>query len=752
MPFYNVRPTVPSNQVRDMASLSEAVRRANIIYDPDSFQTGIPHVPPYLSSGILGGCFGRFGFMERPDTGTPEGRTVLGYTDHYYRVAHGRHVQLPLGAIQASYADGSDIGLVECNSYRQELDLLTGVLETAYDAWGPTRITAFASQSTPNLLAMRIDRKASEHSKQLIIRIECEPSPFQNRDLKWPTEPLDLDFTQEGNRITIRSTTNCKTTRWTVDVHGAQACVDGTAVVVRVGEEPCVLKVLVDRPNCPDHGVLERSWEELLEQHADAMRRFWEECWVDLPDDRAHKIWTRTNYYLSCTMPTVAARPMCPTGVLSNIWGFYFPQDVYYVVENAPRLGHLDRARTALGFWLEHLPDVQEYCRRIMGVDGAYYPWTPPYQDWHQYEADGVTSADSYELHNSAYVVAMVWHYYLLTGDQDFLRDFLPVITEVFRFYRNIASLNDAGRYDIYHEHARGQDEHSSTAGRLKNLICAGYSAEYCARAVVAAHEAVGGVETDLLEAARDMAERGCERRTLLRPEGIYATYEGDDRPLGSQKHPPQLNPIAYLPMPDMLDSEPAVAEGWRRRYDLTERARRPHTCGWTYGEFLLASVRMRAPQEAARDLAAVQPCRAADPRWIQFYESSYIEGWHLRKAYYFTMSGLYLQAFTDCLVQDWRGYVDLFPCLLPGWAEESLEFRGVHARGGIVVDGCWNKGTFEVELRPHGTRAVDVRVSAPGARIEVTGHASGPDSFESGQVVSLAFDGDAPIKLGGRA
>ncbi len=732
-----------------MNTMEQAVRRGNVVYTLESFQTGIPHVPPMVSSGIVGGCFDWFGFMGKPDTGVPEGRTVLGYIGQHARVEHGRHIQFPLAVVGARFADGSDLNLVDCRDYRQELDLLSATLTTTYDLYGPLSVTAFASQAAPNLMVLHVDRQTDDPAKALRVRLECETSRSQNLDMRWKVPPVELSFRVEGDRVHVTGRTNALTNEWILDAGGAGIRIDGSVIELDMPAGATTLKLWVRHAGCPGPEVLDKTLDALRGAHEWAWAKFWREAWVDLPEDRAQWIWTRTNYYVGCNFPPVPARPMVPTGLMSNIWGFYFPQDVYYVAENAPRLGHLDRAKAALRYWLEHLEDVKAYGKRLLGVEGAYYPWTPPYQDWDQYEIDGITGPDSYELHNSAYVVAMVWHYYQLTQDEAFLREFFPVIQEVARFYLNIAVKNEQGTYDTYHEHARGQDEHSSTAGRLKNLLCCGYSAEYTCRAFVEAAEITAQGDSALLERARDAVACGFERKSLLRPQGWYSTYAGDDRPAGSQKHPVQLNPIAYLPMADLGDSEPTV-RAWRHRYDLTARARRPHSPGWTLGEFALASARMGDGEALETDLRAIQPCRMADPRWIQFYESSFIEGWHLKKAYYFTTSGLYLQAFTDCLVQDWRGFVDLFACLLPGWAERSLGFEGLRARGGVILSGAWQQGGFEVTLRPAGATSVRLRVGRADARVHATGQATGPADFAGMQVVELTFDAENPIVLTG--
>ncbi len=752
--------TDPTNRQQAAPSaetMEQAVARANIVYTLDSFQTGHPHVPPFVSNGIVGGCFDLHGFMSHPNTGYPEGRTVLGYNGHHHARAHGQHVQFPLAVICSHFADAHPINLVDCTDYRQELDLLSATLTTAYDLYGQTRITAYAPLEAPNLFVYRIERTPMSAARVLHLEIEAETSRCQNNDSGSTVEPVRLEFVHgsDSDQVTVVSRTNATTTRWIVHCPGAELEVRGTHVHVRLdsradGTAEHTVKIWIERAGCPGEEILGRSHAELHTAHAGAWRRFWETSWASFPEERAHAIWTRTKYYMGCNFPVVPARPMCPTGVLSNIWGYYFPQDVYYVAESLPRLGHSDRGAIAARTWLDCLPEVRAYGKRLLGVEGAYYPWTPPFQDWGKFEIDGVVGPDSYELHNPVYVLAIAWHHWLLTRDRDFLVAFFPVIEGVFEFFRNISSKNADGTWDIYHVHARGQDEASSTDGKLRNLLCAGFGAEYSARAYVQAAAELKRPESRLLADARDIVANGMTRKTLMRPDGWFTTYEGDTRPNGAQKHPVQLNPIAYLPMPEMAEPGTPCETAWRNRFELTFDAKRPFTCGWTLGEFALASARMRAPAELEKDLLAIQPCRSADPRWIQFYESSFQEGWHLSKAYYFTMSGLYLQAFTDCLVQDWRGYLDLFACLLPRWLDQTVSFHGFRARGDLTVSGAWSAGRLAVTIVP-GQRAASslrVRVSRPGVTVAASGQSSGPARFAGDDVVELGFAGRAPITL----
>jgi hypothetical protein len=268
---------------------------------------------------------------------------------------------------------------------------------------------------------------------------------------------------------------------------------------------------------------------------------------------------------------------------------------------------------------------------------------------------------------------------------------------------------------------------------------------------LVEASEALDSQDNEMLNDAQDIARQVMTRQTLLRVEGWFSTYEGDLRPIGQQKHPVQLNPIAYLPMPEMTLPGSPCAIAWQNRFELTLDAKRPNTCGWTLGEFALASVRMRAPEEFEKDLLAIQPCRSADPRWIQFYESSFQEGWHLSKAYYFPMSGLYLQAFTDCLVQDWRGFIDVFACLLPCWRDRGISFSGLRARGDVILSGSWNAGMVQLLIVP-GKRSppkIQIMISQPCAHLRISGHDSGPDHIAGGEVVELGIGSEPIIILG---
>ena len=194
-------------------------------------------------------------------------------------------------------------------------------------------------------------------------------------------------------------------------------------------------------------------------------------------------------------------------------------------------------------------------------------------------------------------------------------------------------------------------------------------------------------------------------------------------------------------------------ARNYRQELDicsgiLTTEAKKPVSHGWTYAAFSLASSRLGNPRGLARDLSAAQYCAHADPRWIQFYEFTFWERWTLNTAYYFPTHGLYQQAFTDALVQDWRGFIDLFACVLDTWKDTSFSFKGIYTLNGISVDGIWDHGKISVILNPNGAREIELRVSEELGTIAASGQKNHIRSFSGVDIVTLVFDGNTPVVL----
>lgn len=734
----NIEKSLPVEQI---------ARKANIMYDSAAFQTGYRHIPPYISNGILGGSFDHMGFQSRPNKGIPEGRTVLGYIGHYYMSESTRQIQLPLAYIQAEFADGSTIlNMMDAEDYRQELDIYHGILTTEFDLYGKTRITTFAHQTVPNLLVMKIDRESATPDKELVIKVHCETTGSQNANIKWKANQMNLSFNIQGNRAEIASGTNMVTTDWSI-ISNNQIVQKDNELHIRLAEKENIIKILVNRADVESESIVNENFDNLLASHVARWESDWQKSWIDFPEERAHNIWARSNYYNLSNFPLIPEKALIPTGMNTNIWGFTFPQDVYYVAENLTRSGHFDRYEKAMQYWLDILPEVKKYSLRTMDVEGGFYPWTPPFDQWDEFEKNGVVSNDSYEIHNPAYVSAMVWHYYLRTGDKEFLNTYFPIMQEVWRFYTNVIHANDKGTFDVDHHKSAGQDE-ASRLDSSRNLLCASYSAEYSARNYLQATQIVENFEKPLQEQAEKILTAGFERDRLLKEEGYYATYEGDVRPPNSQKHPVQLNAITFCPMEDLVPEDGPAHIAWKNRYDLTTQAKKPVSHGWTYGAFALASSRLGAEEAFAKDLSAIQYYSGADPRWIQFYEFTFWERYTIDLSYYFPTQGLYQQAFTDAVVSDWRGYTELFAAILDEWKADGLHFKDIVVKGGASISGHIDKDQMEITIKPGFEEYIELKVSQDIQGIKVTGQKEGPDQLNGYEKVKLTFDGKNPIKL----
>lgn len=739
----------PGNALPDTEKVPALVRKSNVVYDSASFQTGIPLVPLYIANGVVGGSFDHLGFQNTPNKGTPNGRTVFGYNGHYYMdKPTTRQVQLPLAWITAGFADGYPfVNMMDARNYRQELDIYNGVLTTSYNLLGSTKITAFAHQTIPNLFVMKIDRQSDEPGKEMVLTINCETHKTQQSHIEWKPEPVKLTFDIQGNKAEVVSSTNMVDTRWSLVVdNGNEITLSENNLQVHLNDGENIIRFIIHKKATKNELHSDASYDQLLASHTNEWEENWGRSWIDFPDDRAHHIWNRANYYNLSNFPITPEKALIPTGMNTNIWGFTFPQDVYYVVENLSRTGHFDRYEKSMQYWLKILPEVKKYSKRIMDIDGGYYPWTPPFDKWDEYEKEGVVSTDSYQIHNPAYVAAMVWHYYQRTGDRDFLEKYFPIMEEVWRFYSQVLHKNERGTYDVFHHAATSQDENFREID-AKNYLDASMSAEYTLRNYLLAAEKLGTANPELVQIAQNIKRAGLERDALLNQYGYYNTFEGDDRPKNSQKHPVQLNAITFVPMADHGMAQHSLT-AWKNRYDLTEMARKPISQGWTYAAFALSSSRMGNPEGLNSDLNAIQYMAHADPRWVQFYEYTFWERITLHTAYYFVTHGLYQQALSDALVQDWQGFTDIFACILPQWAYQRFSFKGLYTLGGVSVDGVWDNGRYRIVLNPNGANELPIRISGGTGNISISGAKSDIRTIQTGERLLLVFDGNNPVVL----
>ncbi|MDO8588203.1 MAG: hypothetical protein Q7T82_14340 [Armatimonadota bacterium] len=425
--------------------------------------------------------------------------------------------------------------------------------------------------------------------------------------------------------------------------------------------------------------------EESLRRTRSWWQAEWERgAWLDLPDDEAQKTWVRSIAYILSSYNDEKLGMAGPMGFTGNGWPFSFPQDLSFIHPLLLSTGRTNIARSWVEYWAGHLEGMKKYTKRLMGVGGVFVPWEFPYGSLDGYYDPEPPNMFTYELHNSAYVARMAHETAIVLDDAEWTRAYAePLVRETAEFYLSILKKENDGRWHIDITPSMGQDELGGENQR--DYLCALYSAQYCLRTAV-------GRRLDKTGRMRSILRDGLAFPSLLSRYGFYHTNGGSGlADYGKQKHPPQLNPLAFLPV------SKAVAAPTRRaynmRYEITAGAKEPGFCGWTLGEFLLASARMRDAAGWKRDWNNALPANYVDPEWIQFYETSRSWG----SSFYVTTAGLFTQAILDCVASDWWGELEVGACI--PWRGD-VSFGDIGTLAGVKVSGLINAKEMKVTLR----------------------------------------------------
>ncbi|KGE19820.1 hypothetical protein PWYN_11075 [Paenibacillus wynnii] len=163
----------------------------------------------------------------------------------------------------------------------------------------------------------------------------------------------------------------------------------------------------------------------------------------------------------------------------------------------------------------------------------------------------------------------------------------------------------------------------------------------------------------------------------LLSEKGfLYASAGSGMSDYGTQKHPVQLNGLAYLPIAD----GPTAPEirAYEIRYESTDLAKKPYFFGWTLGEFLLAASRMQDTAGWQKDWNNVRSSNYTDENWVQIYETSDATV----QSFYVTTHGLFTQSLYSNIISDYWGKLVIAPCNVYG--DSKVSFGNVHSLLGL--------------------------------------------------------------------
>ena len=633
----------------------------------------------YLANGRFGTVIGAYGLNADPEEQRRhpnDGRSHFSHMSHWGRFrflssATGGETTadylLPLFSLHWE-REPEDV-----RDYRQEQDFYNGTVQTVFtDGQGrKISILSWFDWKNKDLAGFRFEVSGSV-TVRLTVADGFIPYPFLYRK---QTGQQSAAVREKGQwKISIRcpdTVNQAQSDIWLRTDGQTEACENG----VRIRMENGVYRLFLS------FGAPAADCDTSLTRTTDAWHGLWDQSGLmSFPDERAQQTYIRSLAYLLASYDddADAVQPTC--GLTGNMFPFHFVQDMEYIAPALMMTGHGRIVRR----WTEHfaglIPQMRRYARRLWPeTEGLYPPWELPYGDMDDYHTPAMPVPYCYEPHNTGYLCRMAREAAEEYGCEAWTESFAkPLIRECAAFYRSAAEKREDGRWHLVWFPAIGQDEAGGRNGQ--DYLCSLYSALYCFRSAV-----LFGLDDEGVYAG--MLRDGLAFPALLAEDGTYHTALGaDDR--GRQKHPVQLDGLAYMPV-SAAPEEPERA-AYAIRYELTARAKEPFFFGWTLGEFLLAGANLGDAEGFLRDWKQMRPSDYTDAGWVQIYETS----GESEKSFYMTTHGLVLQSLIRLYVNDYRGRTELAGC--PVWPEAV--FRKIRTRQGCTVTGKYREGRCAFE------------------------------------------------------
>lgn len=416
---------------------------------------------------------------------------------------------------------------------------------------------------------------------------------------------------------------------------------------------------------------------------------WWHEKWnnsgcIKITEDKAQKTWVRSMAMFLSSYSDADKGLAPPMGFTGNWWPFYYPQDVSYVHPILLSTGNINIAKSWIEHWSERVDGLRKYTKRLYGIDGILAPWVFPYGDFEGYHNPGPPNKFYCEIHNSGYFAKMANETAVYVNDPEWTKKYaIPLLEGCAEFYRNICTKEDDGLWHLYVKPSMGQDERGGE--NQKDYLCALYSAKYCFQQAIKYGLDQNGLYTRILN-------DGLAFESLKSPGGFYYSSAGSgESDFGKQKHPVQLNELAFLPVEKKVS--PSAQIIYDLRYDITRDAKVPYFYGWTLGEFLLSGSRIGNTEQWLKDWDNMEKSTYVDPEWIQIYETSK----DLSTPFYNVTNGLVAQSLLNNLVSDWYGTLEIAKC--NPW-KGKVSVKNIHSLLGVIVDGEIDGKSYVVTLR----------------------------------------------------
>ena len=610
----------------------------------------------YQGNGRFGSCFGSLGLHNNPynkKNNNRYGNTEFIHINHWVRAKFNADYLIPL--IKVYWSDEPSV----VTNYTQQQLFYNGMLKTSFEANnGKVSVETWFDPVDKDLSGISIDVKG--RASDVII------DPLQTLSVHYSQQmEQKAEIIRHSRYFEIQLTCMDKKSSLFLSTNDSVA-ITGKRLIVKLHSGRNTLLISYDKP-------VQTSCEVSKKRST----QWWNQKWSQtgrllLPDKNAQRLWVSSMSTILSTCNDDKRGLPPPMGFTGNGWSFAFPQDLSYIHSVLLTTGNIKIAKSWIEYFAEGIQGMKAYTKKLYGVDGICLPWVYPYGSFKNYHEPSPPNIFFYEIHNSGYLCRMACETAKYVNDTAWTnKNVLDLIRQTALFYRNIAKKGSDGLWHMSIEPSMGQDEMGGF--NQKDYLCALFSAKYCFQQAIAYNLDPEGIYKTILS-------DGLAFPALKSSEGFYFTNkDGKNEDFGKQKHPVQLNELAYLPVSDQV-SQPALS-AYQKRYNITQNAKIPIFYGWTLGEFLLAGSRVGDVNGWKKDWNNLRKANYVDAEWIQLYESSGGYG----ASFYTTTNSLVVQSLITNLVDDWFHKLEIAKC--NPW-KGDVYFNNIYSLLGIFLNG----------------------------------------------------------------
>lgn len=396
----------------------------------------------------------------------------------------------------AQWLDTSAIATGAIASYRQTIDMRTGVARTSYD-WldgsrrTTVRVETFLSRADPHLAVVQL-KFVPYTAGPMHVQIALAAWPPPNRlpldtlmraehgwgaaQLWYPGHSVVRSRTAKlspfGAGLTMVSSPEGRTTTlgeaaeitWPIGaVAHADTAPDSARVDIAIdaaaGRTYTVTEIVSIVPSYDERSPLAAAIRDvesaraagvgtLADRNAAAWRRLWDTDIEIRGDTALQRVVRSMLFYLLCSADSGTALAIPPMGLsTAGYYGHVFWDSDTWMFP-ALVLTHPDIARSLVDFRSDALGAAEDRARSY-GFRGAMYPWESDELGKETTPHFAAQNAHS-EIHVTGDVAVAQWQYYLATGDSAWLaRRGFPVIRETANFWVSRATYDST--HDRYH-------------------------------------------------------------------------------------------------------------------------------------------------------------------------------------------------------------------------------------------------------------------------------------------------------------